>query len=279
MIHTCESATGALSVCSCRPLSRRAALGGLIATAAALPLDTVRAQDQGGRIDTHHHFYPPRVQKAPGLASPLIARWSIQNSLDEMDRNGVRAAALSIASAPLDWFKMEPDASRGFVRDINEFGARMVADHPGRYRLLAFLTMVDVEGSLKEIAYAFDTLKADGVGIPTSYVDKYPGDPTFAPLFEELNRRKALVYFHPTTSACCLGAVPNVGDSWIEVPHDTTRAVVSLLFSGSLRKYRDIRFPLVAWRRHAADAGRAHRLAVESAGEKSGRGRARRSRA
>ena len=118
----------------------------------------------------------------------------------------------------------------------------MMADKPGRYGLFAFLSMIDVEGSLKEIEYAFDTLKADGVGISTSYIDKYPGDEKFAPIFAELNRRKATVYFHPTTAACCAGYVPQAGDSWAEVPHDTTRAMLSLMFTGSLLKYRDIRF-------------------------------------
>ncbi len=149
---------------------------------------------------------------------------------------------LSMASASLDWFRMETEASRKFVREANDFAADMMREAPGRYGLFAYLSMVDVEGTLKEIEYAFDVLKADGVGISTSYVDKYPGDAKFAPIFEELNRRKAVVYFHPTTAACCTGILPGIGDSWIEVPHDTSRAVLSLLFSGALRKFRDITF-------------------------------------
>jgi predicted TIM-barrel fold metal-dependent hydrolase len=128
------------------------------------------------------------------------------------------------------------------VRGINDYGAKMMADHPGRFGLFAFLSMYDVEGTMKEIEYAFDKLKADGVGIATGYGNVYPGDKKFAPIFEELNRRKATVYFHPTTQDCCGGMVPGLNDSVLEVPHDTSRAVMSFIMSGSLPKLRDIKF-------------------------------------
>jgi predicted TIM-barrel fold metal-dependent hydrolase len=128
------------------------------------------------------------------------------------------------------------------ARLCNEYGAGMARDHKGRFGLFATLPMLDIEASLKEIEYALDVLKADGIGLQTNYGDKWPGDPVYKPVFEELNRRKAVVYFHPLVASCCgnlsVGTFPAV----LEVPHDTTRAVASLLLSGSFARYRDIKW-------------------------------------
>ena len=97
-------------------------------------------------------------------------------------------------------------------------------------------------GSLKEIEYAFDTLKADGVGLFTSYGDKYLGDPSFEPVYAELNRRKAVVYVHPTTPNCCGHLVPGIGPSTIEFATDTSRTVTHIVFSGVATRFPDIRW-------------------------------------
>ena len=140
------------------------------------------------------------------------------------------------------WFDKGAVEAAKMARLCNDYGAKMVKDHPGRFGLFATLPMLDVEASLKEIAYAFDVLKADGVGLQTNYGDKWPGDPAYKAIFEELNRRRAVVYFHPLVASCCgrlsVGTFPAV----IEVPHDTTRAVVSLLLSGTLARNRDIKW-------------------------------------
>ncbi len=240
-----DAAAACNDICACHGPSRRGFLRASAATTAASLLPA-RVFAQGAaapanRIDTHHHFYPPEVKKL-GMGGFLTDKWTPDVSLEEMDKNGVKTSILSMASVPMDWFKMSQEESRKFVRGINEYGAKMVADKPGRFGLFAYLSMVDVEGSLREIEHAFDTLKADGIGIATGYNNIFPGDAKFAPIFAELNRRKATVYFHPTTQTCCLGIVPQAGDSWAEVPNDTTRAALSLMFTGSLLKLRDIKF-------------------------------------
>jgi 6-methylsalicylate decarboxylase len=201
-------------------------------------------------IDTHHHFYAPAYQDAwlgwekkrniPHF--PQQVGWSKAKALEDLDKGGVQTAILSLASTPGVWFDAPAPEANRMARLCNEYGAAMVRDYPGRFGLFATLPMIDVDASLKEIDYALGTLKADGFGLQTNYGDKWPGDPAYRPIFEELNRRKAVVYFHPLVASCCgrlsVGTFPAV----IEVPHDTTRAVASLLLSGSLARYRDIKW-------------------------------------
>src|SRR5262249_25875944 len=156
----------------------------------------------------HHHAMPPdwlreareQIAVTNRNLSP-IATWSPQVSLDEMDRNGIRGALLSVTN-PGIWFgKVEP--ARRLARACNEYLAQVSRDHPSRFGFFTCLPLPDTEGSLAEISYAYDVLKADGIGLMTSYDDKWPGDIAFAPVFEELNRRNAIVYLHPTSTNCC----------------------------------------------------------------------------
>jgi predicted TIM-barrel fold metal-dependent hydrolase len=118
----------------------------------------------------------------------------------------------------------------------------MRCDHPNRFGVFASLPLPDIEGSLREIAYALDELKSEGIGLLTNYDGKYPGDPAFAPVFEELNRRKAVVYFHPAQAPCCAAHGIGVPAATLDFPFDTTKAITSMLFAGTFARCRDIRF-------------------------------------
>lgn len=235
--------------------SRRRFLGAVAALGASAALagcGSMRTAKSAALIDTHHHFYAPEYQKAwldwedkRGIPHfPQQLGWSPARALEAMDRGGVQTAMLSLASTPGVWFDAGPAEAVRIARVCNEYGAQMVRDHPGRFGLFATLPMVDVDASLREIDYALGTLKANGFGLQTNYGDKWPGDAAFRPVFEELNRRKALVYFHPLVASCCgrLAVGPGAFPAVIEVPHDTTRAVASLLLTGSFARYRDIRW-------------------------------------
>jgi predicted TIM-barrel fold metal-dependent hydrolase len=238
--------------CSCCA-SRRQFLAGAAAAGATALLPGRKANAQAAPaklIDTHHHFYPPAYQKAwsdwedqrkiPHLGVQLA--WTRDQDMEAMDKNGITTAVLSLPSTPGIWFDGGADKAHDMARLCSDFAAEMVRDRPGRYGLFAPLSMLDVDATLKEIEYAFDTLHADGVNLQTNYGDKWLGDPTYKPILDELNRRKAVVYVHPLVASCCgrlsVGAFPAV----IEVPHDTTRTIVSLLLSGGFAQQRDIKW-------------------------------------
>jgi predicted TIM-barrel fold metal-dependent hydrolase len=230
-------------------LARRWFIAGAAAliTAAAVPrLGMAQAKRNPRRIDVHHHYLAPRYLERTRAAlfagSPYaaeVAKWTPAASLEQMDRFGIATAILSNPGA---WRDFPLDEARSLVRDSNEFAARMRADHAGRFGVFAAVPMPDVDGALKEIDYAYADLKVDGVQLSTSYGDKWPGDPAFDPLFEELNRRKAVVFIHPSTPGCCARLIPGIPAPTVEFMFDVTRCMTSLLFRGTFTRFPDIRF-------------------------------------
>jgi predicted TIM-barrel fold metal-dependent hydrolase len=199
------------------------------------------------RIDIHHHVVPPRwlaeeQERMAGTAVDFstVAKWTPEKSLAAMDKNGVALAVTSISTTITR--PTEPDRMRALARDCNEFSAQLVQDHRGRFGVFALLPLPHVDKCLEEIEYASKALRVDGFKLQTSYEDKWPGDPAFAPVFDELNRRKATVFFHPTVPASCARLLPGINAPLMEYPFDTTRAIASLLFSGTFTRCPNVRF-------------------------------------
>jgi len=96
-------------------------------------------------------------------------------------------------------------------------------------------------GKLRQRLLDIDQLHADGVGLFTDYGDTWLGDARFAPVFAELNRRKAVVYVHPTAGTCCRALLPEIPPSAIEYGTDTTRAIAHMVFTGFAQQYPDIK--------------------------------------
>jgi predicted TIM-barrel fold metal-dependent hydrolase len=197
------------------------------------------------RIDVHHHLFPPPfvaklIEHQHYLANGPARHWTPQVSIEDMDRASVATAITSITAPGLGFVGAE--LLHRLTRECNDYGAGMATDHPGRFGLFAGLPLPSIDDSLAEIAYALDVLRADGIGLLTSYDNKWLGNPAFAPVMHELNRRKAVVYVHPTTADCCRNLLPMIPDWVVEFPVDTTRTITSLLFSGTILRCPDIKF-------------------------------------
>jgi predicted TIM-barrel fold metal-dependent hydrolase len=196
-----------------------------------------------GKIDTHLHFFPKVYVDAVGLdtlASQMpnkrAPEWSPELAIAMMDDNGIAEGILSVSSGP-----PIPDAPR-LLQACNEAAADLRARYKGRFGSFASLPLPDVDASLKEIEHAFDDLKADGVIVFASYDGHYLGEPLFAPVLAELNRRKAVVFIHPNQPPY---AVPPIAPaSVLEFPFETARTATSLIVSGALKTYPNIRFIL-----------------------------------
>ena len=237
--------------------SRRELLASLVLGTAAL-FHAPRAFSQGaasasrasaanrGRIDVHFHLGGAGGFGGGGGDAAITA--AANQSVEEMDRAGTAVGIISASSSGAGTGTL--DQRNRQARGFNETATRWSADHPTRFGLWARLPLTDIDASLKEIEYAYGVLKADGIGLVTSYEDLWLGDPKLRPVFEELNRRKAVVYVHPNDAVCCGGANlltyeklnPPVGGSWLEYPMNTARTIFSLMLGGTIRQFPDIKF-------------------------------------
>jgi len=194
------------------------------------------------RIDVHHHPTPNQaLRSGRGASTGDMREWCPEHSIEDMDQNGVATAVLSVPHRAAVW--RDRSEARRLARKWNEFLVRQSQDHPGRFGVFAALPILDIEGSLIEAEYALDTLKCDGITLMTNMGDKWLGDPHYFPLFEELDRRKAVVYTHPISIDCMQNAMmPDIDDAVVEFCADTSRAIARLLFSGAAHRFKNIDF-------------------------------------
>jgi 6-methylsalicylate decarboxylase len=216
-------------------------------------------------IDMHAHYVPPAYTRALARAGierpdgfPYVPDWSAAAALAAMDALGIKVALLSISSPGVDLGSGTDQVQ--LAREVNDEGADVVRNHPGRFGLLASLPLPDVDAALEEIRRASDDLEADGFVLMTNYRGIYLGDPRFDEVMDELARRDALVALHPTSPPAADAVALGRPAPLLEFPFDTTRAVVNLILNGTLRRRPRIRvlvphvgaaLPVLADRVHA----------------------------
>ncbi len=199
------------------------------------------------RLDVHAHFLPAAYRDALAAAGhhrpdgfPQIPDWDAATHVGVLDRLDIERAYLSISSPGVHFG--DDAAARDLARTVNEAGRRAADAHPGRFGLFAALPLPDVDGALAEIAVAFDTLHADGVAVLTNAGGTYLGDPVLEPVFDELDRRHARVFIHPTSPVCWEHTSFGRPRPMLEFLLDTTRAVTNLVLNGTVARHPDIAF-------------------------------------
>jgi predicted TIM-barrel fold metal-dependent hydrolase len=206
------------------------------------------APPNDGRFDVHAHFLTDRYRAEASAAGhsqpdgmPGLPVWSVELALQSMDRFGISTAMLSVSSPGVHFG--DDDAARALARSVNEEAAAAVRAYPERFGHFASLPLPDVKGALAEIEFAFDVLHVDGVVLETNHHGIYLGDDRFDSVFAELNRRKAVVFIHPTSPNCTCCQNPSLGfpRPMVEFMFETTRAVSNLLLKGVLKKHPDIK--------------------------------------
>ncbi|MFB4303761.1 amidohydrolase family protein [Actinomadura sp. NTSP31] len=201
-----------------------------------------------GLIDFHAHFTTPHYIEAAkagghvqpdGMPEAYWPRWTAEEHLALMDEAGIAKAMLSLSS-PGTHFG-DDRAARSLAREVNEFCAQEVREHPDRFGQFATLPLPDVDGALAEIAYCFDELGADGVALLSNHAGIRLADERFTPLLAELDRRAAIVLLHPTTCPGHEELSSGRPHPMIEFLFETARTVIDLILSGAAAKFPRIR--------------------------------------
>ncbi|WP_116200216.1 amidohydrolase family protein [Amycolatopsis circi] len=197
------------------------------------------------RIDVHTHLVPPfwgeaLAQHGGDPSGWVLPPWTPDDHLKFMDANGIATSVLSLtAPSVAGW---EGAARREMARRVNEYTAELVRERPDRFGLFATVPLPDVDGAVAEIDHAFSALRADGVVLLSNYGGVYLGDDRYAPLWEALDRHRAVVFIHPAHPLVPL--LPDVPGPLVDYPFDTTRNAVHMVFHGITERYPNVRIIL-----------------------------------
>lgn len=197
------------------------------------------------RIDVHQHLVPPFWAEAlprhggdpSGWHSPA---WTPEAVLRFMDEQRIATGILSLtAPSVTGWRSAE---RREMARRVNTYVAELVAKTPSRFGNFATVPLPDVDAAVAEIDHAFDALSVDGVVLLTNHDGIYLGDPRYAPVWEALARRAAVVFLHP--AAPPIDVVRGMPGPIVDYPFDTTRTAVHMVLNGVVDRYPEVKIIL-----------------------------------
>jgi len=151
-----------------------------------------------------------------------------------LDDAGIDVAITSISTPGVH--TSDDAAARLLARRCNELAAELIRDRPDRFGGFACLPLPDVDGALAELAYALDDLQLDGVLLFSNARGVYLGDSQFTPLFDEPQRRAAVVFVHPNPSPDPSAHSLGLPDTHIDFTADIAKAIAQLHYSSTFAR-------------------------------------------
>ena len=196
-------------------------------------------------IDTHHHILPDFFWRetndshAPiGGLAPL--QWSKEAMISFMDDAGIDVAVMSVSTPGVHLGVSEK--ARSLARRCNEFAAELIHTRPDRFASFACIPLPDIDASLEELSYAVDVLRLDGLVLFTNSNGVYLGDAALEPVFQELERRGAVVFVHPNASPDTAAHSLGLPDNLIDFPTDTNRAVAQRHYTNRFARTPNVKY-------------------------------------
>ena len=204
-------------------------------------------------IDVHAHYFPleylDRLDAfGASHVTGLIRRMNmvsadfrgLDDHLRNMDRSGVGLQLLSV-SGQLPYFQKESDAVDA-ARLGNDIYARLVREFPKRFAAFACTPLPHVRASIDETRRALDELGMAGVTTGTAVLGKSITDAAFDEFFEELNRRKAVLFIHPTGGGLGSQLIETTKLVWpVGAPLEDTVCLLQFMQANFPERFPDIK--------------------------------------
>jgi 6-methylsalicylate decarboxylase len=205
------------------------------------------------RIDVHAHYFPAEYldrmdayggSHVTGLIRKMKMDYpgftGIEAHLQNMDRSSVDMQILSV-SGQLPYFENETDAVDA-ARLGNDIYARIVREYPKRFAAFACTPLPHVQASIEETRRALDDLGMVGVTAGTFVLGKTIADPAFDLFFAELNRRKAVLFIHPTGGSLGSQLIETTKLAWpVGAPIEDTVCLLQFMQANFPARFPDIK--------------------------------------
>ncbi|HEV8020676.1 MAG TPA: amidohydrolase family protein [Candidatus Lustribacter sp.] len=205
------------------------------------------------RLDVHAHYFSQSyidVLERHGAGADLLEpayrllhptrEADFAERFAAMDRAHVDKQILSV-SGVTPYSLDEKYAIEG-ARFANDLYAEIALETPARFAAFGVLPMPHVKASLAEIGRVLDELHMWGVTMTLTILGTSLADPSFDPIYAELDRRGAVLFLHPAGSACGSQQLKDTGLTWpLGAPFEDSLAILELLQAGFTQRFPRIR--------------------------------------